>query len=123
MFGSRAEQHGQCHFTVDAALLAISHAPRSETHFTAASFYLLRRRPLCISYPSPSEVQGGTKRLNSSGDCLPQLQGTVRDDLIPPYANKNSFVLNSLIVSLSFAAFSNSNRFAASRMSLSSLPI
>ena len=38
------------------------------------------------------------------------------------YANKNSFVLSSLIVSLSFAAFSNSKRFAASRMSLSSLP-
>jgi len=36
------------------------------------------------------------------------------------HANKNSFVLNSLIVSLSFAAFSNSNLFAASRMSLSS---
>ena len=34
-------------------------------------------------------------------------------------ANKNSFVLNSLIVSLNFAAFSNSNRLAASRMSLS----
>src|SRR5580658_5528100 len=82
MFGSRAEQHGQCHFTVDAALLAISHSPRSETHFIAPFFYLLRRRPLCISYPSPSEVQGGTKRLNSSGDCLPQLQGTVTDDLI-----------------------------------------
>ncbi len=39
------------------------------------------------------------------------------------HANKNSFVLNSLIVSLSFAAFSNSNFFAASRMSLSSLPM
>ena len=37
------------------------------------------------------------------------------------YANKNSFVLNSLIVSLSLAAFSNSKRLAASRMSLSSL--
>ena len=37
------------------------------------------------------------------------------------YANKNSLVRNSLIVSLSFAAFSNSNRLAASRMSLSSL--
>jgi len=39
------------------------------------------------------------------------------------YANKNSFVLNSLIVSRSLAAFSNSNLFAASRMSLSSLPM
>lgn len=38
-------------------------------------------------------------------------------------ANKNSFVRSSLIVSRSFAAFSNSNRLAASRMSLSSLPI
>ena len=36
------------------------------------------------------------------------------------HANKNSFVLNSLIVSLNFAAFSNSNRLAASRISLSS---
>src|ERR1700730_10377827 len=36
-------------------------------------------------------------------------------------ANKNSLVLNSLIVSLNFAAFSNSNRLAASRISLSSL--
>jgi len=34
------------------------------------------------------------------------------------YANKNSFVLNSLIVSLSFAAFSNSKRLADSRMSV-----
>jgi hypothetical protein len=34
-------------------------------------------------------------------------------------ANKNSFVLNSLILSLSLAAFSNSNRLAASRISLS----
>jgi putative PIN family toxin of toxin-antitoxin system len=39
---------------------------------------------------------------------------------IGPYANKNSFVLSSLIVSLNFAAFSNSNRLAASRISLSS---
>jgi len=39
------------------------------------------------------------------------------------YANKNSFVLSSLIVSFSFAAFSNSNRLAASRMSISSLPM
>ena len=38
-------------------------------------------------------------------------------------ANKNSFVRNSLIVSRSFAAFSNSNRLAASRISLSSLPM
>ena len=44
-----------------------------------------------------------------------------RSDRSDFYANKNSLVLNSLIVSLSFAAFSNSNRFAASRMSLSSL--
>ena len=40
--------------------------------------------------------------------------------LVRAHANKNSFVRNSLIVSLSFAAFSNSNRLAASRMSLSS---
>ncbi len=44
---------------------------------------------------------------------------TVRKIIL--YANKNSFVRNSLIVSRSFAAFSNSNRLAASRMSLSSL--
>ncbi len=36
------------------------------------------------------------------------------------YANRNSLVRNSLIASRSFAAFSNSNRFALSRMSLSS---
>jgi hypothetical protein len=42
---------------------------------------------------------------------------------MPNYANKNSLVRNSLIVSRSLAAFSNSNRLAASRMSLSSLPI
>ncbi len=35
------------------------------------------------------------------------------------HANKNSFVLNSLILSLNFAAFSNSNRFAVSRISVS----
>ena len=39
------------------------------------------------------------------------------------YAKRNSFVRNSLIVSRSFAAFSNSNFFAASRISLSSLAI
>src|SRR6202050_5857756 len=39
------------------------------------------------------------------------------------HAKKNSFVLNSLIVSRNFAAFSNSNFFAASRISLSSLPM
>ncbi len=39
------------------------------------------------------------------------------------YANRNSLVRNSLIVSRSLAAFSNSNRLAASRMSLSSLPM
>jgi hypothetical protein len=36
-------------------------------------------------------------------------------------ANRNSFVLSSLIVSRSLAALSNSNRLAASRMSASSL--
>lgn len=36
------------------------------------------------------------------------------------YANRNSFVRNSLTISRSFAAFSNSNRLAASRISLSS---
>src|SRR6266852_1875981 len=39
------------------------------------------------------------------------------------YANKNSFVRNSLIASRSLAAFSNSKRFAASRMSLSNFPM
>jgi hypothetical protein len=39
------------------------------------------------------------------------------------HTNKNSFVLNSLILSLSFAAFSNSNRFAVSRISTSSFAI
>ena len=38
----------------------------------------------------------------------------------PLHANKNSFVRNSLIVSRSLAACSNSNRLAASRISLSS---
>lgn len=38
-------------------------------------------------------------------------------------ANRNSFVLNSLIASRSFAAFSNSNCFAASRISDSSFAI
>src|SRR3977135_4197106 len=39
------------------------------------------------------------------------------------YANRNSLVRSSLIVSRSLAAFSNSKRFAASRMSLSNFPI
>src|SRR5579864_561892 len=41
----------------------------------------------------------------------------------PPrrYAKRNSFVLNSLILSRSFAAFSNSKRLAVSRISVSSL--
>lgn len=39
------------------------------------------------------------------------------------HANKNSFVLNSLIRSLNFAAFSNSNRLAVSRISTSSFAI
>lgn len=37
-----------------------------------------------------------------------------------PQLNKNSFVLSSFTVSRSFAAFSNSNFFAASRISVSS---
>lgn len=39
------------------------------------------------------------------------------------YANKNSFVRNSLMVSRSLAAFSNSKRFADSRISFSSFAI
>lgn len=41
----------------------------------------------------------------------------------PPHPNKNSFVRNSLIRSRSFAAFSNSNFFAASLMSDSMFPM
>ena len=40
-----------------------------------------------------------------------------------PYANKNSLLRSSLIVSRSFAAFSNSKRLAASRISLSNFPM
>lgn len=43
-----------------------------------------------------------------------------RESSCEAYAKRNSFVRNSLIMSRSFAAFSNSNRLAASRMSDSS---
>src|ERR1039458_4950716 len=42
---------------------------------------------------------------------------------LPRHANRNSFVRSSLIVSRSLAAFSNSKRLAASRISLSNSPM
>lgn len=73
-----------------------------------------------------SDAGKNAARVDSLAGCLggseifpnPQLDS---QEVSRGYANRNSFARNSLIVSLSLAAFSNSNRFAASRMSLSSL--
>ena len=63
---------------------------------------------------APANALPSFARLDSRGRL--SLRGIMHD----PYANRNSFVRSSLIVSRSLAAFSNSNLLAASRMSLSS---
>jgi hypothetical protein len=79
----------------------------------------VRRRPLFLEIDQ-RELQLERRSLLAALSLRPTMS-FVTKSLI--YANKNSFVLSSLIVSRSFAAFSNSNCLAASRMSDSSFAI
>src|SRR4051812_34682611 len=89
--------------------------PRDKMTFMAASVQGdTRAVGICSVQIWTVEEQEGKRRLK----MYPEFACPMR-----PQANRNSLVLRSLIVSLSLAAFSNSNRLADSRMSASSLAI
>ena len=71
------------------------------------------------SNEEPSAVEAGSfAGVSVRAEAVPFHEPVPRDHA---YANKNSFVRSSLIVSRSFAALSNSKRLADSRISVSSL--